>query len=73
MLARQLLIPAYMMENKLEPELLEIAERQLSKGNIWGFLKDVQGEIDRMKAEMEFLQKREEEFAETFIDKVLYK
>lgn len=70
MLARQLLVPVYTMEKSVEPELLAIVERHLSKGDIWGFLKDAEEEMSRMKREMEFLQKREDEFAETFIEKV---
>ena len=58
----------------MEPGLLKIVERYMSKkGNLWGFLNEVDFTIKRLKSDLKESETRENTWASTFIEKVIDK
>lgn len=51
--------------------MLKLAERFLHSGDLWGFLKEVDDEFARSQNELKEHQDRENEWAATFVEKVL--
>lgn len=72
-IARKTTVQSYHIRNSLRPKLLFLAEKYLNHGNLWGFLKEIDGEFDRLGQEMKEDQQREDLLAETFVKNVLMK
>lgn len=71
-IARKSIVRSRHIRNRLDPELLRMVERYLTrKGDLWSFLEGVDDMLTRLKRTIDENQKREDDFAETFVNKVL--
>lgn len=61
---------SHLVLSDLNPWVQKMADRHLSKGKLWVFLRDVEQEIARQKKDVDETTRREEELAHTFIKHV---
>jgi hypothetical protein len=54
----------------LDPAVRELAERHLTKGDVWRFLRDVGLEVQRFEKEGNELKERESDSTERFVTQV---
>jgi hypothetical protein len=57
----------------LSKEVLRIAERYLQHGDLWGFLKEINSELERSNQVIKENQAREDDWAQNFVEKVIHK
>lgn len=70
-IARKTLIRSLKIRQSLSPEILRHAEKYLLKGDIWGFLSNINDDIRRAKHDLRDQQEREDEWASTFLDRII--
>jgi hypothetical protein len=72
-IARNTIIKSLYIRKGLSTKVLKLAERYLDKGDLWGFLKEVNEGYERLNSELDNTEEREENWADTFVNKVMLK
>lgn len=70
-IARKTIVISLKVRNSISKDVLLKAERYLSDGDLWSFLKDIDDEVKILKKTIENNQKEEDDLASTFISKVI--
>jgi hypothetical protein len=70
-IARKTIVRSFKIRKTLSHEVLHIAERYLQGGDMWGFLKEIDGELSRVQSEMAENEGREHDWAANFVQKVV--
>lgn len=70
-LARHRTIRSMHIRKGLSAQALQMAERYLQTGDLWGFMKEISDEFSRLNNEIAETRHREDKWAYTFIQKVL--
>lgn len=70
-IARKTFVRSYQIRKQLSKEVLRIAESYLKNGDLWGFLKDINDELKRANEEIKDNTKREDDWATSFVEKVV--
>lgn len=68
---RKRTIRSHHIRQTLSSHVLQLGERYLDKGNLWGLLKEVGDEFNRLNTVIQDAEDRENKWATTFINKVL--
>ena len=74
-IAKHSIVRSRHIRNNLSPQVLLLAERYMTKtnGDLWGFLKEIDDTMKRLSQTIEENQSREDNWANTFVDRVLKK
>jgi hypothetical protein len=70
-IARKTLLRSLCIRKQLSPALLRLAEKYFVRGDIWGFLKDLDEELRRSQRAAEETEQREENGAVRFVREVV--
>ena len=70
-IARNTMVKSLKIRNALSKDVLHMAEKFLKKGNLWEFLRDVDGKFRRLNNELVDIEQREDDMATTFVEKVI--
>lgn len=70
-IARKTIVKSFHIRNSIAPEVLTLAEKYLKKGNLWSFLKEIDFIMKHYQSDINEMEKREDAYATTFIQKVL--
>ena len=70
-IARKTIVKSFHIRNSIAPEVLNLAEKYLKKGNLWSFLKEIDFIMKHYQTDINEIEKREDVYASTFIQKVL--
>jgi hypothetical protein len=72
-IARRTVLRSMQIRKALSKEVLRIAERYLQHGDLWGFLKEINSELERSNQVIKENQAREDDWAQNFVEKVIHK
>eukprot|EP01041_Mallomonas_annulata_P007287 gene7287-14864_t len=72
-IVRTSLIRTLRIRKTLSKDILRLAGKYLNNGDIWGFLQDMDREFTRLSTHIDSSQHQEDEYAKTFVEKVLVK
>lgn len=72
-IARHTTIRSMHIRKTLMNQTMQMAERYLASGDLWGFMKEVSDEFYRLNTELKETREREDKWAYTFVQKVLAK
>ena len=72
-IARKTIVRSLRIRKSISKRVLLLAEQYLQRGDLWSFLKEIDDEFARLGKEINHTKQREDDFADTFIEKVLQK
>lgn len=72
-IARKTVLRSMRIRKSLSKEVLRVTERYLTKGDLWGFLKEINDELGRLNGVIVQNQLREDDWAQNFVQKVISK
>jgi len=72
-IARKTILRSMRIRKSLSKEVLRVTERYLTKGDLWGFLKEINDELSRLNGVIVQNQQREDDWAQNFVQKVISK
>jgi len=72
-IARHTTIRSMHIRKTLLNQTMQMAERYLGSGDLWGFMKEVSDEFYRLNSELRETREREDKWAYTFVQKVMAK
>lgn len=72
-IARKTVLRSMRIRKSLSKEVLRVTERYLTKGDLWGFLKEINDELGRLNGVIVQNQQREDDWAQNFVQKVISK
>ena len=72
-IARVTVIRSLRIRQHLSRDVMRMAERYLDRGDVWGFLQEVDGHFHRLNADLSTHLEQEERWAKTFVEHVLVK
>ena len=72
-IARKTVLRSMRIRKSLSKEVLRVTERYLTKGDLWGFLKEINDELGRLNGVIVQNQQREDDWAQNFVQKVILK
>eukprot|EP01038_Epipyxis_sp_PR26KG_P012258 gene12258-16437_t len=70
-IARKTFLRSMLIRKSLSKEVLRITEKYLKVGDLWGFLKEMNEELNRAKYELSEHEQREDNWATNFVSKVI--
>ena len=70
-IARRAIAKSRAVRNNLSKDVLRLAERYLIKGDLWGFLREVDDELKRARGEAQDVRQEEDAMAERFVKEVV--
>ena len=70
-IARKAMYRSRAIRSELSRDVLRMAEKYLLKGDLWGFLRDVDDELKRAQVEAQEVRKQEDDMAGRFVEKVV--
>ena len=70
-IARKAMYRSRAIRTELSRDVLRMAEKYLLKGDLWGFLRDVDDELKRAQVEAQEVRKQEDDMAGRFVEKVV--
>ena len=70
-IARRTVIKSYHIRNSLSKPVLKLTEKYLKSGNLWAFLSELDMTMRRVTDQLKETEAREDNWAETFVDKVV--
>ena len=70
-IARKTVIKSYHIRNTLSKPILKLTEKYLLSGNLWTFLSELDKTMKRVTDQLHETEEREDNWAETFVNKVV--
>lgn len=70
-IARKTLVRSMKIRKQLSKEVLWIAEKFMVSGDMWGFLQNINEELERSKKALQSSEAREDNWASKFVEKVV--
>ena len=70
-IARRTIVKSLKVRKTIDKDILLKAEKYLEKGDLWSFLKQINDDMMILKKTIDDNQKTEDEFASTFVNKVI--
>lgn len=70
-IARKTIVRSMKIRKHLSRDVLRIAEKFMTSGDVWGFLDDINEELVRAKKELKDSETREDNWASKFVEKVV--
>lgn len=70
-IARKTVVRSMRIRKELSQDVLRIAEKFMKNGDVWGFLEDINEELERAKKELKDTEAREDNWASKFVEKVV--